>query len=66
MPYTAAQKKASAKWDKAHLYKVGVHIPLEYKERLEELAGVYNKSVSRYVRDLILEQIALYEAKGDD
>ena len=66
MPYTETQKRASAKWDKAHLYKVGVHIPIEYKERLEELASVYDKSVSRYVRDLILEQIALYEARDDE
>lgn len=64
MAYSEAQRRASQKWDRAHLYKVTAHIPLEYKAPLEEVAAAYDKSVSRFVRDLIEEQIALYQGQS--
>lgn len=64
MAYSEAQRRASQKWDRAHLYKVTAHIPIEYREPLEEVAAAYDKSVSRFVRDLIEEQIALYQGQS--
>ena len=64
MAYSEAQRRASRKWDRAHLHKITAHIPLEYKGALEEVAAAYGKSVSRFVRDLILEQIALYQGQS--
>lgn len=63
MAYSEAQRRASQKWDRVHLHKVTAHIPIEYKGALEEVAAAYGKSVSRFVRDLILEQIALYQGR---
>ena len=63
MAYSEAQRRASQKWDRAHLHKITAHIPIEYKGSLEEVAAAYGKSVSRFVRDLILEQIALYQGQ---
>ena len=64
MAYSEAQRRASQKWDRAHLHKVTAHIPIEYREPLEEVAAAHGKSVSRFVRDLIEEQIALYQGQS--
>ena len=66
MAYSEAQRRASQKWDRAHLHKITVHIPIEYRGPLEEVAAAYGKSVSRFVRDLIEEQIALYQGQSRD
>lgn len=64
MAYSEAQRRASRKWDRAHLHKITAHIPLEYKGALEEVAAAHGESVSGFVRRLVLEQIALYQGQS--
>lgn len=58
MPKTDAQKRASKKWDSAHLTMLGVQIKRELAEQFrsacaangDTVAGVFRTAISDYLR----------------
>lgn len=58
MPKTEAQKRASRKWDSAHLTMLGVQIKRELAEQFkvacaangDTVAGVFRAAISDYLR----------------
>lgn len=48
-----SKKRASAKWDKKNLYRLGLALPIDLKEPMKDRAYVLGISVNKYIRNLI-------------
>lgn len=52
-----SQMKASAKYDKENVYQVRLRVPKDWKAAIESKAKESDKSVNKYICDLIQSDI---------
>lgn len=53
MPYSEAQKRATAKYMKANLDDIKIRVPKGKKEEYKSIAQQRGKSLNQYIIDLI-------------
>ena len=58
MPYTDAQKKATAKYNSKAYDRIEIKVKKGQKEIIQKRAELLNKSVNGYITDLIEEDLA--------
>ena len=58
MPYTDAQKKATAKYNAKAYDRIEIKVKKGQKEIIQKRAEQLNKSVNGYITDLIEEDLA--------
>ena len=58
MPYTDAQKKATAKYNAKAYDRIEIKVKKGQKEIIQKRAELLNKSVNGYITDLIEEDLA--------
>lgn len=57
MPYSEAQKRATAKYMKANLEDIKIRVPKGQRERYKTAAELAGKSLNQYIIDLIENDI---------
>lgn len=57
MPYSEAQKRATAKYMKANLEDIKIRVPKGQRERYKAAAELAGKSLNQYIIDLIENDI---------
>ncbi|MFQ8997173.1 hypothetical protein [Allofournierella massiliensis] len=58
MPYTDAQKRATAKYNAKAYDRIEIKVKKGQKEIIQKRAELLNKSVNGYITDLIEEDLA--------
>ena len=58
MPYTDAQKRATAKYNAKAYDRIEIKVKKGQKEIIQKRAELLNKSVNGYITDLIEENLA--------
>ena len=58
MPYTDAQKRATAKYNAKAYDRIEIKVKKGQKENIQKRAELLNKSVNGYITDLIEEDLA--------
>lgn len=55
--YTAAQGKATQKWEAANYYRLSVRFPIADKEKIQKIASDNNMSVAAYITQAVYEKM---------
>lgn len=58
MPYSAAQHRATMKYNKANYYSVSASFPLAWKESIQAAAAAAGLSVNAWLRTAVEEKLA--------
>ena len=57
MPYTDAQKEATARYNKKKYDRISVVVPKGQRQVIADFAAKQGKSLNRFIRDAIDEQM---------
>ena len=57
MPYTDAQKEATARYNKKKYDRISVVVPKGQRQVIADFAAKQGKSLNRFIRDAIEEQM---------
>lgn len=57
MPYTDAQKEATARYNKKNYDRISVVVPKGQRQVIADFAAKQGKSLNRFIRDAIDEQM---------
>ena len=57
MPYTNAQKEATARYNKKKYDRISVVVPKGQRQVIADFAAKQGKSLNRFIRDAIDEQM---------
>lgn len=57
MPYSDAQKEATARYNKKAYDRISVVVPKGERERIAAFAAAQGKSLNRFIRDAIAEKM---------